>query len=85
MTNTDNEQARMLAQSELTFYRSMLYAVEATLDALQSLRYDMEQDNEAANAKAIALADDYIAHEQRRLKQWQDKTAAYRDIVNTLS
>ena len=85
MTNADNEQARMLAQSELAFYRSMLYSVEATLDALQSLRYDMEQEDATANAKAIALTDEYIAHEQRRLKHWQDKTAAYRDIVNTLS
>jgi hypothetical protein len=85
MTNTDNEKARMLALSELAFYRSMLYSVEASFDTLLSLRYDLEQDGTDVNARALSIVGAYIAHERRRLEEWQGKAEAYNNIVKTLS
>ena len=84
MSNTDNEKARMLAQSELDFYRSMLYSVEASFDTLLSLRYDLEQDGTDVNARALSIVGAYIAHERRHLEEWQGKVKAYKMIVDTL-
>jgi hypothetical protein len=83
MTNADNQKARMLALSELEFCRYMLHSVETSLDTLLSLRFDLLQED-AANAKAIALTDSYIRHEHRRQDEWQGKVKAYKQIVDTL-
>jgi hypothetical protein len=83
MTNADNQKARMLAQSELDFCRYMLHSVETSLETLLSLRFDLLQDD-AGNAKAIAIADEYIRHEHRRQDEWQGKVKAYKQIIDTL-
>lgn len=82
---TDNTKARMFAQIELDFAKTMLYAAEASLDALQSLRYDATQNSETSPPPVIDLMSEYIDHARRRVEEWEGKVECYRKAVDILS